>query len=71
MTWRIVTFAGFAIIAGAGAGWAVITAYRPNSVTFGQALRGLTRTTTGRLLMLAGWAWLGWHLFARGRGAVK
>jgi Family of unknown function (DUF6186) len=71
VTWRFVSFAGFAIIAAAGAGWAVITAYRPNMVTIGQALRGLTRSTTARFLILAGWAWLGWHLFARGSGAFK
>jgi hypothetical protein len=71
MSWRVVTFAGFAIIAAAGAGWALITAYRPNSVTLGQALRGLTRSTTARLFLFLGWAWLGWHLFARGSGAFK
>jgi Family of unknown function (DUF6186) len=29
-------------------------------------LRSLTRPWPGRVLLLLGWAWLGWHLFVRG-----
>ena len=30
-----------------------------------EALRGVQRGRVGRWLVLLGWWWLGWHLFAR------
>jgi len=33
--------------------------------TAGQLLEWLMRGRAWRLLLILGWAWLGWHLFAR------
>jgi Family of unknown function (DUF6186) len=33
--------------------------------SFGRLLRETMRTTTGRVSVIAGWAWLGLHFFAR------
>jgi Family of unknown function (DUF6186) len=71
MTWRVVTFAGFAVIVSLICAWAAITARRPNSVPLGQAVARLTRTKGGRVTVFMVWAWLGLHLFARGSGAFK
>ena len=42
-------------------------ARRPGSriPTLGQWLGYLMRPRTGRVLILLGWWWLGWHCFAR------
>jgi hypothetical protein len=71
VTSRGISFAGFAIIAILIAAWVLITARRANAVTLGRSVRGLTRSTLLRLMLFLGWAWLGWHLFARGSGAFK
>jgi hypothetical protein len=44
-----------------------ILARRPGSriPTVGQWLGYLMRPKIGRVLVLAGWWWLGWHYFAR------
>ena len=34
--------------------------------TLGSTLRLVTAGRTGRLIVLAAWLWLGWHLFVRG-----
>lgn len=28
-------------------------------------IAGIRRTRTGRILLVLGWAWVGWHLFVR------
>jgi Family of unknown function (DUF6186) len=65
MTGRDATFAAYALI-----GVALVTlqvvAWRRGSVTLGQLSDRLMRRRSVRLLFLLGWAWLGWHLFARG-----
>jgi len=65
MTARDATFAAYALI-----GVALVTlqalAWRRGSVTLGQLSDRLMRRRSVRLLFLLGWAWLGWHLFARG-----
>ena len=71
MTSRAITFAGFALIVAFAVGWAAIMVRRPNSMTLDGVVRRLTRTKAGLVAMLAGWAWLGWHLFARGSGAFN
>jgi Family of unknown function (DUF6186) len=62
---RDVTFAAYAVIA-----LALVTlqvaAWRRGSLTLGQLTDRLMRKRSVRLLFLLGWAWLGWHLFARG-----
>ena len=65
MTARDATFAAYALI-----GVALVTlqavAWLRGSVTLGQLSDRLMRRRSVRLLFLFGWAWLGWHLFARG-----
>lgn len=57
---RDVTYAGYALIALA----AVVLEVA--GVRFGPVVRWATRSWVGRVLLLLGWAWLGWHLFVRG-----
>ncbi len=65
MTVRDLTFAAYAVI-----GVALVTlevvAWRRGSLTLGQLTDRLMRRRSVRLVFLVGWAWLGWHLFARG-----
>ena len=68
---RSVTFAGFAAIAAIAVAWEVVSALRFPTMTLGRVVRWAMRARTARLLLLAFWIWLGWHLFARGSGAFK
>jgi hypothetical protein len=44
-----------------------LVARRPGSriPTFGEVFGLLSRTRTGRVVVLGFWAWSGWHFFAR------
>jgi D-alanyl-lipoteichoic acid acyltransferase DltB (MBOAT superfamily) len=42
------------------------TSRRRSSLTLGQATGHLMRRRVVRVIVLLGWAWLGWHLFVRG-----
>ena len=68
---RTITFAGYGLILLLAIGWAIITARRDDAMTLPAAVHALTRTRTARILVVIAWAWLGWHLFARGSGAFK
>jgi hypothetical protein len=68
---RSVTFAGFAAIVAIAVAWEVVSALRFPNMTLGRVVRWAMRARTARLLLLAFWIWLGWHLFARGSGAFK
>jgi hypothetical protein len=71
VTSRSVTYTGFAVIVAAGLIWSVVTARSTDLVTLPRLLARLTRSRWVRLLFVLGWAWLGWHLFARGSGAFE
>lgn len=71
MTSRSATFLGYAAILVAIVAWSVIAARRPPWMTLSAALDALTRTRTARVIVVIGWIWLGWHLFARGSGAFN
>ena len=71
MTSRGVTLLGFAVIIGAAIVWSVIAARDPTLVTLPRLLARITRSRVVRVLFVVGWAWLGWHLFARGSGAFE
>lgn len=62
---RLVTLSGYAVVAV----WAVVlvaAAHRsPRRPRFGAVLDAVARHWPFRVLLLAGWLWLGWHLFAR------
>jgi len=68
---RTLTLAGFALIAAAAIGWSVVAARRPSVITLPRLLAGATESRIVRLVFVLVWAWLGWHLFARGSGAFE
>jgi Family of unknown function (DUF6186) len=65
MTARDVTFAVYAVIVVALVALQAAT-WRRGSLTLGQLTGRLMRRRSVQILLLLGWAWLGWHLFARG-----
>jgi hypothetical protein len=71
MSARLVTLAGYALLAAAVAGWSVTSARRSSLVTLPELLSRITASRRFRLLIVIAWAWLGWHLFARGSGAFE
>jgi hypothetical protein len=71
LTSRTVTFAGYAVILAVIGLWTVVTARHPRWMTLPGAVTALTRRRAVRIIVVLGWAWLGWHLFARGSGAFK
>jgi hypothetical protein len=61
---RALTLVGFALIAA----FLALNEWRAagrNRARFVHALDLLARHPVGKWLVLAGWLWLGWHLFAR------
>jgi len=69
---RAITIIGFAVLVAAMVVLEII-ARRPGSriPTVGQWLGYLMRPKLGRVLILAGWWWLGWHYFARECAAAR
>jgi len=68
---RIITLAGFAVLSLLVVGWSAYTHRRPDWCTLPQLVARITRSRTGRLVIVLAWAWVGWHLFARGSGAFE
>ena len=66
MATRVITIIGFCTVIAALAVLEIV-ARRPGSrvPTLGEWLGYLMRQKTGRVLLLAGWLWLGWHYFSR------
>lgn len=71
MTSRTITFAGFAVILVSIILVAVIAAHRAHWMSLPDAFGTLKRNRVVRILVVVGWVWLGWHLFARGSGAFE
>ncbi len=65
MSARDVTYAVYAVIGVALVAVQAVT-WRRGSQTLGQLTNRLMRRRSVRVVFLLGWAWLGWHLFARG-----
>jgi hypothetical protein len=65
MSARDASFAVYAVIGVALVALEAVT-WRRGSLTLGQLTSRLMRRRSVRLVFLLGWAWLGWHLFARG-----
>jgi len=63
---RAVTVLGYVAFVAAGAVLQVV-ALRPGSriPTLGSVVSRAMRTRSGRVAIVAGWAWLGLHFFAR------
>jgi len=62
---RPVTLAGYALIAVAMVVVQVIALRTGRLPTFRQAVGAVLAYRSWRLLVLAGWLWLGWHVFVR------
>ena len=71
MTSRTVTYVGYAAILFAICLWTVMTARHAHWVTLPAAIASLMRRKAVRIVVVLGWVWLGWHLFARGSGAFE
>jgi hypothetical protein len=71
LTSRTLTFAGYAAILSLIVLWTVMTARHERWMTLPAAVTALMRRRGVRILVMLGWVWLGWHLFARGSGAFK
>ena len=71
MTSRTLTFAGYAAILCLIGLWTVMTACHARWLTLPGAIDSLTRRRGVRIVVVLGWVWLGWHLFARGSGAFE
>jgi len=71
MSTRLATLTGFTLLAAAVAAWSVVTTRRPSLETLPTLLSRITSSRLVRLVLVIAWAWLGWHLFARGSGAFE
>ena len=60
---RELTLAGYAVLLVALASWAIIAHRRHEG--FAQFLAVIAGHRVTKWLLLAGWLWLGWHLFVR------
>jgi hypothetical protein len=65
MTTRTVTLAGYALIVGTMLVLQLAALTTQRLPTLHQALSVVLRHRPGRLLVLAAWLWLGWHVFVR------
>jgi Family of unknown function (DUF6186) len=66
MITRVITVIGFVCLIGALVTLEIVARRPTNRIpTVGEWLGYLMRARAGRLLVLLGWLWLGWHYFAR------
>ena len=65
MTSRAVTLAGYVVIALLAIGLEVVARKSRRLPTLGDVLAQGLRRWPYRVLLQAGWLWLGWHLFVR------
>jgi hypothetical protein len=66
MTLRVVTIAGFVLLATIAVVLVVLPHVRRGALaTAGETFTRLTRTRLARLAFVLAWAWLGWHFLAR------
>ena len=65
MTSRLVTLVGFAAIGAAAVGLELAARLSRRVCTFGDAFAAVARHRALRVLLLAAWLWLGWHVFVR------
>lgn len=68
MTSGRLTYAGFAVIAAAALVWQLVAILGPRRATIGQLQRWMLGSRAYRVAIIVFWAWLGVHIFARGRG---
>jgi hypothetical protein len=67
-----ITYAGYALIAALWILWIAFTfTHRDRYATLDGLAARLMRGPVARWLVWASWAFVGWHLFVRGRGAFE
>ncbi len=62
---RAATLAGYGVLAAAVVGYQLAGLIWRSTPTLGQALTDITHRRAARYVLLAGWLWLGWHVFVR------
>ena len=62
---RTITLAGYCLFAAALVGLQLASLVAGRTPTIGQVASMIASRRSGRWLLLAGWLWLGWHLFVR------
>ncbi len=66
MVTRMITIVGFAAAIGALSALEFLGRRKDSRIpTLGEWLGYVMRPRAGRLLILLGWLWLGWHYFSR------
>ena len=66
MSTHTITIAGYVVIVLARAALEVSSSFRTSGIpSFGQVVARIMRTRSGRVGLLAAWAWVGLHFFAR------
>ncbi len=61
-----VTVLGYAVLVVAMVTYQLVGVFRRRTPTLADALEPLRRTVGGRVALVAGWLWVGWHVFVRG-----
>ncbi len=69
MSSSTLTYAAYGAVLAALALWAAVSARHDGWFDVGDARDALERNRVLRIVVVSAWAWLGWHLFARGSGA--
>ena len=67
---RTTTLVGYALIAAALVGCQFASLVSHRIPTIGHVASLIAGRRAGRWLLLAGWLWAGWHLFARSQVAT-
>ena len=66
MSSRTITIAGYVVVLLAMVALEVSSSFRRSGIpSFGQVVARIMRTRSGRVGLLAAWAWVGLHFFAR------
>lgn len=66
MSTRVITIAGFVLVIAALVSLEILgRRKKANIPTVSEWLGYVMRPKAGRVLILLGWLWLGWHYFAR------
>lgn len=60
-----ITVGGYVLVVVIAIGLELAARRTPRVVTFGEVLALALRRRSVRLLLQAGWLWIGWHVFVR------
>lgn len=61
--WTLSVWAFLGLVVAGGVAWSVLSGGRVPGP--GALVRWITSRSAGRVVLVVGWMWLGWHLFAR------